>query len=306
MLTLTNLDSFRLRRMDFEIDEHWVAFNPSIARSGAGFAATVRVANFRICPHGPLYRGCGGTYQIGVHESLDNKLYFVTLDESLKILTSQEIDTHSIRENRKFRYGFEDARLFQWQNKWWAMANMPGRFMINSCGMVLLELDDTIQTDHITLWPSPCNRTREKNWTPVIDGRELYIIYEWHPLTVFKVIPPDLNLEPVAKLDVPELTEWHGSSQGIQTDNGWLFVIHTRLPNPSHIRHIHRFIELNRNFEPVRMSESFVFLHDGIEFCAGMAEKGDRLYLSFGALHDDHAFITSVERREIESMLKQF
>jgi hypothetical protein len=306
MFTLTNLDSFRLRRIDIEIENNWVAFNPSIALNGDGFAATVRVANFRICPHGPLYRGGGGQYQIGVHESLDNKLYFITLDKNLKIYTNKEIDTHSVRQNRKFRYGFEDARLFQWQNKWWAITNIPGRFFINSCNMALLELEDIIQTSHITVWQSPFNRTREKNWAPVINGADLFIIYEWHPLIVFKVIPPGFNLEQTAKVDIPALTDWHGSSQGIPTDNGWLFVIHTRVPNPSHTRHIHRFIELNRNFEPVRMSEPFVFLHDGIEFCAGMAEKGDRLYISFGGFHDDHAFVSSVERREIESMLKKY
>ena len=158
-----------------------------------------RAVNQRAVPsrrNGPFYWGGGGKYEIGVHPLPDNKLYCITLDEGLNIKTSKEVDTQTVRQNNDSHcFGFEDARLFRWQNRWWALANSPRAKFLDGNNMTLLELNDDFEIKKAVLLASPFDREREKNWTPVIHDDRLFIIYEWQPLAVYEIDPEQYRLQ---------------------------------------------------------------------------------------------------------------
>ena len=87
---------------------------------------------------------------------------------------------------------------------------------------------------------------------------------------------------------------FRGGSQGIAVENGTLFVMHEVTVFGSRRVYSHRFVLFDETWELTATSSPFCFLDATVEFCAGLAQCGDQLVLSFGA-RDETAHLAVVD-----------
>jgi hypothetical protein len=125
---------------------------------------------------------------------------------------------------------------------------------------------------------------------PFVDGDVLRLLYATQPTTAFEVIGAEDRHEILHPANASlEHGRLRGGSQGVRVEGGWLFVVHDVAFPPGGGRlYLHRFVRLDDRLRLVSMTEPFYFERLGIEFCAGLAQVGDKLVASY-AVNDGSA-----------------
>jgi hypothetical protein len=114
-------------------------------------------------------------------------------------------------------------------------------------------------------------------------GDELHFVYRCRPFAVLRWDGASHRLDRVRLIPTDHrFAGLRGSSQGLAVDDGYLFVVHEAHPSAGGRRYLHRFMTVDGSLSPSGISAPFAFVHDGIEFCAGLARRGSDLLLSFG------------------------
>ena len=183
---------------------------------------------------------------------------------------------------------FEDLRLF----------TMDGK--LTACGVatdhspwphiVVLDLDETGDVINAHVLPAT---NPEKNWMPVVDSAGLRFVYSTQPL---RVVPYDSVRHTVSHgLVTQPMSDIRGSSQLVPYEGGWLAVVHERKqPTRNDLNHhcayhwcrgahyTHRFARFSEDLSRVTIGSSWMFKHEGIEFCCGLTRWDGDWILSFG------------------------
>lgn len=267
--------------------------NPTIASDGVGFRAIIRSVNYELVDG--RYRmldDCGAITTVN---------HLVHLDERLQVVESRELDDLvSLPRFQTGVRGFEDCRIFAWRDTWWATATSRDVTADGICRMVLLELDGTaIRSTSVLDGPDPTRH--EKNWAPFVRDGALHFLYSAHPAVVLR--ERGGALEEVARTPTDRrFTHLRGGSQGLPVDDGFLFVVHEAWDHRGTRRYAHRFMTLGPDLRPSGVSAPWAFVHDGIEFCAGLAMQGDDLVLSYG-LDDRSAELMTVPLASVIEMI---
>lgn len=208
----------------------------------------------------------------------------------------------------------EDLRVFSWQDKLWAIAcTHDGCIPPNWIRQAVLELGPdgaTIEQVHVL------NSDRqEKNWMPVVNGRDLSFVYSVDPLVVLDVKAgafPSANGVPQAMGHI------RGGSGLIPFAGGWISLVHQvyRPPqtpaghNPllggwappakdpvagdAKVVYLHQFAKFDKDLVSVALSKPFFFQRPGIEFAAGLVEWQGKLVASFGVA-DKEAWLAVID-----------
>jgi len=140
----------------------------------------------------------------------------------------------------------------------------------------------------------------EKNWMPFGDHQ---VVYSVDPLqTVRDGTPVPLSPRFAGDLKPEDLKDYHGSTNGIPWNQGWLFLIHVNRE-----RTVHRWLWMSGCGSAIstigakpQFSEEFVFFaHSYIEFPCSLCEYNDTLFVSLG-LNDDKAFILELNKEHVQ------
>jgi hypothetical protein len=196
-------------------------------------------------------------------------------------------------------YGFEDARLFVRGGRLWASATVcdrvPGDLRPK---IAVLELDQVGNVVECHVQPSD---RLEKNWMPIAGEDELRFVYGLEPAVMVVTYDDRKHLVWPEARQLPNVTgHLRGSSQVLHWKRGYLCVVHqVHAGRPTYV---HRFVELDERLQVQRIGRPFFFREEGIEFCAGAAEWGSHLVLSFG-VRDREAWLAFVEAEEIARLL---
>jgi tetratricopeptide (TPR) repeat protein/predicted GH43/DUF377 family glycosyl hydrolase len=280
------------RALDLDIPAPWSCFNPTIAADDEGFRLIVRTANYRII---------GGRYEFSTEEPVVRTInYLVRLDEALQIVASaplvpaaQAPATYAARVQ-----GFEDCRLLRVGRDWVATATVRDHNPVERAEMALLTLnEETI--DQITLLKGPSPLRHEKNWMPFSVDGGLFVLYSCDPTIVLGVDRSTGAPRTVASAPGPAGADrFRGGSQGIWLSEGRLFVVHEVDEAAGRRVYHHRFVRLDADHTITGISPVFQLVGDDIEFCAGLARRGDQLLLTFG-VGDRTAVLVVVSADEV-------
>lgn len=284
----------RTGEIHVEVRPAWPSFNPSVAADGDGFALILRTANYRI-QQGVLHRD--GT--------LRNVNYLLGLDGGLAVTSIAPIEDRADGPPRfpSQIQGYEDCRLIRVGDDWFASATVCDLDPDERRRMALLRLDDAAITEVLPL-DGPDPERHEKNWMPFVAGGTLHFVYACGPTVVLRCDTVTGAVEEVARAEAPEgAAALRGGSQGVEVEDGWLFVVHEVDRAERKPRYLHRFVRLDRAFRLAAVSAPFTFTSDRVEFCAGMARRGDDLVLSFG-ISDAAAGLALVPLDGVQSMLQ--
>lgn len=288
------------RQYRITVPDEWPACNPSIAADGENFLVTVRTLNYRLQDNGHW----GGTPEGGVL----NAVWLVSLDADLAVTGARKIeDRHITAAHERARNGFEDARLFHWQDEWWiaAAAHCHGSATRRTTFCVC-RLDGA-RIAEVYFARSPFNSASEKNWMPAARGAALEFVYRVAPLQIMHFGRDGVfSFEARPQADGAlgcQLEGWSGSSQLVRYRDRWLCVVHHRVEERKRLRYEHAFVELDEAFRITRVSDRWCFDGPTVEFCAGLCLAGENAILGYGHL-DREARLTRLPLWIVEALLE--
>lgn len=271
--------------------------NPSIVSTEDGWLATVRAHNYII--------GENGLSSILRGTELQNENWLVWLDHDLCVTQRKKISVGhadiaiSMDEDCGLaRNGFEDLRLIKANGSIYAIAATANTVLGSSTMAIGQLIDDRLVNVDFML--SPRNSLKEKNWMPVVINDELFAVYKISPFCLLKIQKnPKIIFERSCDAF---LKDYNGSSQLIRFGENWLCIVHRRVRVRSGIFYLHKFVLLDPEWNIAAQSHDFFFEHRGIEFCAGLAGKGDRFVISYG-VNDGSAKLLELNKSHIERLL---
>lgn len=312
----------KIRRITIETDPIYVPMNPSVAidpRSG-DLACIVRTVNYSITPTGHyVIRPEADTPDDTQTIRTKNELVVLDLDEDLEICVRSQkpiVDRTPTNDRNTFSVvGYEDCRLFFCRGRWWATATVRDRHPEGRCEIALLELEEnedevSIVRIHVLRYRSDVH---QKNWAPFAyahrtPSERLLLLYGADPTIVLEFDFDSMALKESPVLEIPPdlaLDGLRGSSQmvpfNLAGERGWLYVSHEAVDMPPRT-YSHRFVWLDAGMRIQYVTEPFFLVYRGIEFCAGLAQRGDELLVSFG-VRDASAHLMFVDADTVAKSL---
>jgi len=292
----------KVTQLKVDVPAGYSCHNPSIASRDGRLFCILRSANYRL--------ENGLFFSNDADQVVRTQNYFLQLDHDLKIQAYELIRTgHEDRPTYPTRVrGYEDCRLFSLNGKWMCTATTLDTNPDGMCQISLFCLSDENSIERVVILPSPDTARHEKNWLPMVDRDELFLIYSTDPTVVFHCDPQSGLLETVSNRK-PKLRLDHlrGGSQAIAVNDGWLYVTHEAVDFEEHDRaYLHRFVYLDRHYELRGVTDPFVFLEGGVEFCAGLTidPSNGHLIASFGQF-ERSAYLMSISLDGVLSKLQK-
>jgi glycosyltransferase involved in cell wall biosynthesis len=296
----TLLPSFKSQEISFDAPTGYRAMNPSITRRGKDLVLLQRTVNYLLT--------AAGTYEMTPGAPIHTRNFLLTLSDDFAVNSAIEVLPPADLPSPRYLAvrGFEDSRVFEWQDQLWCVSCVRELTKEGWCEQVLAKLGEpqgeTLRLESWrTLQPDGA-RLHQKNWMPHTENGRLSFVYACDPTrwvdqqgkTLVETTPP-LSLE-----------RFRGGSQLIRFHDGWLALIHevARAQGLPHYRH--RFAYFSKDHTLVSMSLPFTFAAQRVEFAAGLAwhPDGERLVISYGVA-DQQSFIATVVAAEVGPMLQR-
>lgn len=289
-----------------EIKEY-KSLNPSLLRKDDdSFYLNIRIVNWRVNP-------VGFNQYFSPHPKnkfkTKNLLAVIANDgeyvERPRLVAKGSVDLKKIRGHHID--GFEDCRLFHHEGNTLRFItnytkNNPQGAMRLSIGTI--DIEKTEYTSLIPVTGHGDNLT-QKNWLiyDVEDGIAK-AIYHYEPFTLVTI---DLSTGIVTALAEAKLPirggEFRGSAGPVPFDDGYLIVIHqVFLKEHGGRRYFHRFIQLDKDYLPIGMSEAWYLQSQDIEYVSTMVALKDEILIGYG-LCDRCACISSIPNDIIRRMI---
>lgn len=297
-----HVPSFRPSQIALQPQPGYVATNPSVINYKGQPLALVRTVNYRIMSDGQYaIRGSDGRCDRGNPISTDN--YLVSLSAELTIESSHQLALPAPWPKPEFDLvrGFEDSRLFEWEDQLCAISTVRELTKEGWCEQVLASIKPS---GYGSPWLKilPERRQHEKNWMPWVKGDKLQFVYRLGTLidTSGKLI-----CQHDCGVDVNHIS---GGSQVIDVDGVWLALVHEARVTPGHsIRYYqHRFVVFDDEGRCLRISLPFCFHDRQIEFAAGLAYFSEKrqLMASYG-LRDCEAWLATMAVDEVMAFIRE-
>jgi hypothetical protein len=238
--------------------------------------------------------------------------YYLELDENYKISRVNKIDTSKFPEKELWEFvGLEDARIFRWNDKLYTSGvrrdlDPTGIGRMELCEIEVQE-DKVVELSRFRI-PTPIHDTYcEKNWMPILDLPYHYIKWS-NPTEVVKVDPEKETCEQVFIGEWKQLPrDLRGGSQVISWKDHYLAITHeVDLFNSEVGRkdavYRHRILLWDKDWNIIKWSNDFSLMGGHVEFCIGLALKGDDFLLSFG-FQDNAAYLLKFPQSVMEEFL---
>ena len=291
----------RLTLMSIPTLERWPSMNPSIATGCHGdIRMIVRTVNYRLADGSRSYRS------LDPDNVVRTRNYLVDLDPSSLVVNAVRPLT-MVPGGDAYSgpvVGVEDARLIQLNDRWMVSATVRDRNDQWRCEMALVDVEGDDLRASVRVLPALFGEEHEKNWMPFKHEGQLHFLYSLGPTIVLRCDDDTAELSTVARHTAPHwASNLRGGSQGLPTAHGYLFVAHEVHWRAGQRDYLHRLVHLDAEWQIDAASPAFRFLAPGIEFCAGIAQIGDDVVLSFGS-EDRAAYLARAPLEQLMGLLE--
>jgi len=291
--------------------------NPSVFVDGDSILCNIRHVNYTLYhSENKQFQHRYGPLQY-LHPENDRHLrtwnYLAELDQDLSIKWVTKVDTSTLDVEPIWEFvGLEDARVVRWDNRLYFTGVRRDTTTNGQGRMELSEIDEkSIKESSRVRIPAPGTNTSycEKNWMPVLDQPWTYV--KWTNPTEVVQFDPNTNVTTTVHLDetqfIPGLPDLRGGSQVIPYGDYYLAITHeVDLFKSEHGQkdavYRHRFVVWTRDWQLIRVTDSWSFMGADIEFCCGAAWQGDDLLISFG-YQDNAAFVLRTPRKLLDELI---
>jgi SAM-dependent methyltransferase len=295
------LPNTRLQKIEYTPADDYKPMNPSVTNRGGEFWMIQRTVNYIIRPD--------GSYNMRGDSAIRTRNLLMQLDDNFSVINSEEIFPPIDMPDPLYEpvIGFEDSRLFYWQNNFWCTSTIRELNQDGYCEIVLAKIirkDDGLlhYDDYRVIHPQFCSREHQKNWMPMVVGDNLYFVYSSDPT---RIIDTTGNLISIKTSHIAA-DSFRGGSQLLDFDGGWLACIHESHTMPDNKRrYMHRFVWYDNLGRLSKYSEAFYIHTLGIEFAAGIARnhKTGEIVVSFG-LADKESWLAIFDQDAVKQALR--
>ena len=269
------LDKTSAQSVEIPPSSEFPIFNPSVIKTEAGFLFSLRESNF-------VVKGDGKTYDLRPERNTINRL--VWTDDSLNVARTSNLDDSIVRTQSDFAaMGIEDIRLFSWNNEIHGIGAGVNKNPASGVTVrqIIFKLTENAITEFYVL-PSPTDLNIEKNWSPLVSGGDLHLVYSLTPLVIYKFVSGNLEL---IKGDPKEIAEFElrGGTPFVNCGDQFLSVAHIEtfmIRGKRYGRHV--FVTLDRSLDINAVSDPFFIRRKGVEFACGAQVYKDKFILSYG------------------------
>ncbi len=235
--------------------------------------------------------------------------------ENLEINNYHKIDTGKLDVTPIWKFiGLEDARIVNWDDNYYAIGVRRDTTTNGQGRMEFSELE--INNDSV----KEISRTRievqnpdsycEKNWMP-IKNKPFHFVKWSNPTEIVKVDLTNKIAEQIYidnnKLDLP--FDLRGGSQLINwDDNTYLGIVHEckfiakNFNGYKDADYYHRFVIWNHDWSIKYISDNFNFMSGKIEFCTGLEQIDDNIYISFG-FQDNACYAIKITKNNLNEII---
>lgn len=287
-----DVSSFKPQQIAFEAPPGYVPCNPSVTAHGERPLFLVRTVNYTINAEGG-YDIRDGDGACSNRNPIHTRNFLV---RSHNFVVPAEL---TLPENSPFTAyglvrGFEDSRLFGWDDRLWTLSTVREWNEAGWCEQVLAPV--TSARGYGEDWKVVSKQGQhEKNWMPWVKDGELRFVYRLGHLV-------DAEGADICRYDCGfNVERISGGSQVVQVDERtWLALVHEAgfLPGRFNRFYQHRFVVFRPNGAVDRISPPFFFHDRQIEFCAGLAVFGKQLMVSYG-VRDCEAWTATIDTEEV-------
>lgn len=285
----------------FTPPEKYSPMNPSIYTWDNQLWMIQRTVNYIITPH--------GSYDMQGDTAIKTRNFLLKLNPDLSVASAGEILLPDDLPEPLYTLvlGFEDCRLFAWNDSLWCTSTVRELNQPGYCQIVLARIDPLEDGNYkLSNWrhiaPKGLPVQNEKNWMPQVVGDKLHFVYSHDPLRVIDDQGNTVSCEPIAVA----ADGFRGGSQVIKFDNGWLDIIHeSHNMHDGRRRYTHRFVYYDQQMRLVGYSDAFFLKENGIEFAAGIAINPvtTDVVVSFG-FNDRDSWMVSLTKQAVRQLLK--
>jgi hypothetical protein len=196
-------------------------------------------------------------------------------------------------------YGLEDIRLYEYRDEIYFIATNINYSGIGRNRMIKgkYNIDKRTYDDCTILIPPNIDSWCEKNWIPIIKDNKEYFIYKWFPFEI-GTLNESNQLEICYQFvhRTPFFNRVRGSTPFIETDNGYLGVVHFSEEKTPR-QYFHLLVLLDKEtFRPLQYSNHFCFHNTSIEFCIGFSIINEKYHFWISNFdRDPELIITNID-----------
>jgi glycosyltransferase involved in cell wall biosynthesis len=288
-----HVPSFKQSRIGFEPPPGFTPLNPSVVNYRNKPLVLVRTVNYTITPEGGYaIRGADGSdSSITGHNPINTRNFLVDLHDDLSVKGSRELLLPESLPPPVYGWvrGFEDSRLFEWDDGLWTVSTVRELTTEGWCDQVLAPVTGRGYGENWQRLLFKEQRRHEKNWMPWVRDGRLEFVYRLGTL-----IDPAGEIVACfgSRVDVDHIS---GGSQVVRiSPEVHLALVHETRPVPGATRRYyqHRFVSFRRDGALDAVSPPFVFQDKRIEFACGLAyfPQERQLVASYGIMDGEAWF----------------
>lgn len=272
----------------------------SIQRNDTGYTLICRAVNY-------LQKGAVSHWsQDPEDKTIRTKNYLVELDKDFKLISQKEIvDKTTFNPTWWVRFqGHEDCRLFTLNNEPHYICTTANTHPDN-IAQSLAKISPDCTVNSLVPLHGPDPKRCEKNWLPFVKDDKLFVIYSYDPLTILHINCETGETEPAHVIPQKyDFSRFRGSCAPIAFDDGYLVLVHEVVWNGERI-YLHRFLQLDSNFNVTKASLPFTFTHTGVEYSCGMTldHTGKKLVMPI-SLEDASGELRTMDVDHVRALLE--
>ena len=242
--------------------------------------------------------------------------FLCRLSSDLDVEKTFKVDTSKLDVNPIWTFvGLEDARLVNWENKFYLSGVRRDTTTHGQGRMELSELEFSEESvkeisRHRIPAPGTDDSYCEKNWVPITDQPFHYVKWS-NPVEVVKYDINEKTCKTVSMSDVDSNLPHalRGGSQVIPYKDGYLALHHiTNLfqsdAGRKNATYRHQFTHWDKEWNVIKRSKVFDFMDGHIEFACGMAKYYDDYLITFG-FQDNAAYATKISESALEEFINE-
>lgn len=302
---IKNLEGTEFTPIKFTVPAKLHHGNSSIIKTENGYRVMIRSFNYYINEHQQFVTNEGDNHVF-------TRNFLLELDMNFNTLSQAEVIDNTMRRKMVTRIqGFEDPRLFKMNGDYWFSCsvfdlNPEGIPQIALCKLAQKPHDGTIDAQTAVYLKGPDAKRCEKNWLPFMLDGQLYMIYMFEPLTIYKPNIETGELEVIKRIQNKEdYGHFRGSAAPIPFEDGYLSLIHEVIWRDNKRHYIHRFVFFDKEFNITQLSKPFTFKHMGVEYCCSMTrDHSDTKLLMTMSFEERESYICSIPFEKVSEVLE--
>jgi hypothetical protein len=253
-----------------------------------------------------------------LHPEHDQRLvtenYFLRLNDDLEVTDYTKVEMLNLHEPIWEFVGLEDARVVKWDDEYYltgvrrdTTTNGQGRMELSKISLDKKSWKVNEVSRRRIPTPDLIDTYCEKNWMPVLD--QPFHFVKWTSPTELVVAHEDYTERKALTTEAANVGEQRGSSQVIPWGDHYIAISHEVGLYLNYLGqkdglYTHRVCVWDKSFNLIGVSNKFSFLNGMIEFCVGLAQKDNKVLISFG-FQDNAAFILEAPTSLMDELVEE-